>query len=121
MDMPIPLDEVLATFRFGEDGRFVGSAPDASIPRQIMEAVRVPDYSRLRAPILALYAVNTDTTNPFATFAARERERFARALPAARVVAIPNSSHYLFFSHREEVLRELNGFLAPLDNAATSP
>lgn len=118
MEMPIPLDEVLATFRFGADGHYVGTAPDASVPRQILEGVSVPDYSRLRVPILALFAVNADSSNPFTAFAARERERFARALPAARVVAIPNSRHYLFFSHREEVLRELGAFLASLEGAA---
>lgn len=82
---------------------------------------RVPEYSRLRSPILALYAVYADTTSPFAFFAASERERFARALLAARVVAIRNSKHYLFFSHREEVLRELRGVLAALNQATKSP
>jgi pimeloyl-ACP methyl ester carboxylesterase len=115
MGMPIPLDEVLAGFRFDREGRFIGISSNPSVIRQIAEAVRVPDYARVRAPTLALYALADHWTADYASYTAKERERLARALPLARVQAIPHSKHYLFLSHRAEVVRELRGFLTELD------
>lgn len=120
MKMPIPLDEVFATFRFAPDGHFIGPATEPSIPARIGQGVSSPDYSRLQSPILALYAEYDDPNSPFALFAVRERERLARAVPLARVVAIPRSRHYLFITNREEVLRELRGFLAALEPPGSS-
>lgn len=114
MGMPLPLDEVRATFSFGPDGRFVGSATNPRVIRQIAGAVCVPDYSRLKAPTLALYALADHWTEDYAAYTAREREKFARALPSARVQAIPHAKHYLFLTHRTEVVRELREFLSRL-------
>jgi non-heme chloroperoxidase len=115
MGMPIPLDEVEVGFTFDGEGRFVGSATNPRIIQQIAEAVRVPDYAQLEAPTLALYAQADHWTADYAAFTAREREKFARALPSASVRTIPHAKHYLFLSHRAEVVRELRAFLTDLE------
>jgi pimeloyl-ACP methyl ester carboxylesterase len=120
MGMPIPLDEVLASFDFEHDGRFVGLDLDPNVIRKIGEAVRVPDYARLQAPALALYALADHWTEDYAAFTASEREKFARALPSARVQAIPHAKHYLFLTHRAEVVREVRGFLTALQHPTVS-
>lgn len=112
--MPIPLDEVLVGFKFDSDGRFVGQATSLSVVQQIAEAVRVPDYSRLSAPTLAVYALADHWTTDYASFTATERARFAHAVPSARVEAIPHSKHYLFLTNRAEVVREVGSFIAGL-------
>jgi pimeloyl-ACP methyl ester carboxylesterase len=120
MGMPIPLDEVLAGFKFDSDGHFLGISTNPSVIRQIAEAVRVPDYTQLRAPTLALYALADHWTADYASYTATERERFAHAVPSARVEAIPHSKHYLFLTNRAEVVRELRSFLTELERPASS-
>lgn len=115
MGMPIPIDEVLSSFEFGNDGRFVGVKLPTRAIQKIAGAVRVPDYARLKVPTLALYALADHWTNDYAAFAAGEREKLARALPSARVLAIPHAKHYLFLTHRAEIVRELRSFLAAHD------
>lgn len=41
-------------------------------------------------------------------------DAFSHGVPGARVVPIPNADHYVFNSNEEEVVREMNGFLAKL-------
>lgn len=118
MGIPLPLDEVLASFRFDAEGHFVGSATEPSVIQQIVAGIRSPDYSRLRAPTLALYAHADHWMEDYAGFIKSQREHVARALPSARVVAIPHAKHYLFLTHRDEVVRELLRFLAELDLAS---
>jgi hypothetical protein len=88
MGMPIPLDAVLAGFEFDADGRFVGPTTNPRVIQQIAEGVRVPDYTQLSAPTLAVYALADHWTRDYASYTATERQRFARALPSARVEAI---------------------------------
>lgn len=114
MGMPLPLDEVQASFTFAPDGHFVGSSTNPTVIQQIASAVRVPDYARIKAPTLALYALADHWTADYASFTANEREKLARALPSARVQAIPHAKHYLFLTHRAEVVAELRGFLDQL-------
>lgn len=113
--MPIPLDEVVAGFKFDSDGHFIGVSTNPNVIKQIADAVRVPDYTQLRAPTLALYALADHWTADYAAYTAGERERFTRALPSARVEAIPHSKHYLFLTNRVEVVRELRSFLAEIE------
>jgi pimeloyl-ACP methyl ester carboxylesterase len=120
MGMPIPLDEVVAGFKFDGDGHFIGVSTNPNVIKQLAEAVRVPDYTRLRAPTLALYALADHWTADYASYTAGERERFTRALPSARVEAIPHSKHYIFLTNRVEVVRELRRFLTELDVSSSS-
>jgi pimeloyl-ACP methyl ester carboxylesterase len=85
-------------------------------------------YTNIPVPILAIYAVPHDPgpaigNDPAAraTFEARDEANVgaqARALlsgiPSAHVVRLPHANHYLFRSNEEDVLREMNAFLATL-------
>jgi pimeloyl-ACP methyl ester carboxylesterase len=39
---------------------------------------------------------------------------FQAGVPSARVVRIPNATHYIFISNEADVLHEMNAFLATL-------
>jgi pimeloyl-ACP methyl ester carboxylesterase len=118
MGMTVPVDEVLASFAFEPDGHFLGIRLDKKVVQKVASAVRVPDYGRVKPPTLALYSLADHWTADYAAFTAREREKLARALPTARVLAIPHAKHYLFLTHRAEVVREIHGFLGGLQHPA---
>jgi pimeloyl-ACP methyl ester carboxylesterase len=73
-------------------------------------------------PVLAIFAnprVHTGLT-PSAkkAFAARDSVEMARviatvrrAVPAARIVEVPNADHFFFLTNQAEVLREINAFM----------
>jgi non-heme chloroperoxidase len=77
-------------------------------------------------PILAIYALPHDPGPMFANDAAlrsareaqdlettgRQAAAFEKAAPSARVVRLPHANHYVFRSNEEDVLREVNSFLA---------
>jgi pimeloyl-ACP methyl ester carboxylesterase len=117
MGMPIPLDEILVGFEFDGDGHFIGSATNPRVIEQIAQGVQVPDYTRVKAPTLAVYALADHWTADYASFAASERERFARALPSARVDAIAHSKHYLFLTNRAETVRAMREFLTEVERS----
>ncbi len=117
--MPMPLDEVLASSEFAPDGHFLRSSTNPKVVRQIAQAVRSPDYTKLAAPTLAVYALARHWTADYAAHTARERERFAREVPSARIVTIPRSRHYLFLTNRDEVVSEIRGFLDGLTHATS--
>jgi hypothetical protein len=41
-------------------------------------------------------------------------DAFEAGVPSARVVRVPNASHYIFQSNEADVLREIRAFLAGL-------
>jgi len=63
---------------------------------------------------LAIYALPHAGAMPDAV-AEQKGEAFAKAfeqgLPGARVLRIPNASHYVFRSHEADVLREMIAFI----------
>jgi pimeloyl-ACP methyl ester carboxylesterase len=85
-------------------------------------------YTKIPVPILALIAVPHDFSaalkkDPVTGRAeeAADRDRmealarsFQAGVPTAHVVRIPNASHYIFNSNRDEVVREINSFIAGL-------
>ena len=85
-------------------------------------------YTSIPVPVLAILACPHDWSHFFPndpqrraarltadTVDCSERaEAFARGVPTARVVRIPNADHYVFRSNEAEVLSEMNGFLAKL-------
>jgi non-heme chloroperoxidase len=48
-------------------------------------------------------------------------DAFAAGVPSAHVVRIPNADHYVYLSNETEVVREMNDFLAKLDQRPTIP
>lgn len=96
-----------------------------------------PDYARIRVPALALYAAPRTWQElvPGAVFSDPEKRAAAERVVAAmaetrkhmagefsagvaqgRVVEIPGSSHYLFRTNEEDVLREVLAFLESLSS-----
>jgi pimeloyl-ACP methyl ester carboxylesterase len=85
------------------------------------------EYTNLRVPILAIYAIPKDYGAYYSDPAAREAaesgdaigeeaqaKAFENGVPSARVVRLPHANHYLFLSNEAEVLREMHAFLASL-------
>ena len=85
-------------------------------------------YTSISVPILAIYATphkvepmpGVDSAGLAAWWATRDSNTagyataFERGVPSARVVRIPNSTHYVFETNEADVLREVNAFLAGL-------
>jgi len=129
-----PVGEVLATERFDWTGAVVGGKTPDRVIEATIAAVEHPDYSRVRAPALAL-ASDWETAADFfpwlradpaknarATAVLRkkvlpeelaERARFVWEVKGAQMVAFP-SHHYNFLSHPDEVEQRLRTFLASL-------
>jgi non-heme chloroperoxidase len=102
----------------------------------IKNGVQKPDYARIHAPALAIYAIPQsarDLTpawvkgeNPAMLaalneeypllLAARKEQmtEFQNGVAHSRVVELPGANHYLFLSNEADVLRELHDFLAAL-------
>jgi pimeloyl-ACP methyl ester carboxylesterase len=92
--------------------------------REIMSGMQ--KYTRITAPILAIFAVPHDrgplASSDAAARAAQEArdeettgaqaKAFENGLPTAKVVRIPHADHYVFRSHEAEVLRNIDEFVA---------
>ena len=85
-------------------------------------------YTEIKVPCLAIFAVPHDLSAVFPGDAARhaavvaadlERQTrlanaFEAGVPSAKVIRLPNASHYVFRSNEAEVLRAMNDFLGKL-------
>jgi non-heme chloroperoxidase len=91
------------------------ATPTPDVPGAIMGGTQ--RYTKIPAPILAIYALPHAGAMPDAV-AEQKAEAFAKAfeqgLPGARVLRIPNASHFVFRSHEADVLREMNAFISGL-------
>jgi pimeloyl-ACP methyl ester carboxylesterase len=83
-------------------------------------------YTRIPAPILAIFALPHDpgAAAPAAMRAQTEAndvkgeaqaKAFEAGLPTARVVRIPRANHYVFLSNEADVLREMETFIGSLN------
>lgn len=120
------------TVVFDAAGKPVSYATPGKLNKQIWDGMdtAVTDYTKIKVPTLALYALD-----PFApcflppnladeklikaqkfskAYAERWRQsaaRLQREMPQARVVEIPNSDHWFFIQNRAQTLREMRDFL----------
>ncbi|WP_158821712.1 alpha/beta fold hydrolase [Granulicella sp. S156] len=70
-------------------------------------------YTHIPLPILAIYALPLDPGDrPIGTEA--QAKAFEAGVPSARVVRLPHARHEVFSSNEEDVLREMNAFIAKL-------
>jgi non-heme chloroperoxidase len=87
------------------------------------------EYTQIKCPVLAIFAVPHNLgpavfKNDPKVRAALEADDLARmtaiangfekGVPSARVVRLPNASHFLFVSNEADVLRDMNAFIASL-------
>lgn len=121
----IPEAEVRQDFRIGEDGR-VGEWLGHGYANQsvMLEEER---FHSIETPLLAIFSYPSapspsQTSDPaklaacHATETSREEAQFAifRAQPHAKVVVIPNATHYIFLSREEEVISQIIDFVNSL-------
>lgn len=126
------------------DGRAVNLQPDGTVKLEAMPpeitgqlikgmTEAKPDFSKIKAPVLAFFAVND--SHPFISlaknederkraneywkevFSADQREQIARlkkAKPSARVVELEDAQHLCFFREQDKakIIKEMNSFLS---------
>jgi non-heme chloroperoxidase len=129
-----PEAEVRATRVFGPDGRFIRAITPDTILVKVAAVVEHPQYEKIRAPALAVYAVKKTPAQMFpvyessdaetqvalkaifaseSSFQKRQREQFLRGMKNGRAIQIVGANHYVFISNPREVLRALDSFLSP--------
>ena len=124
----LPESEVRQLFSIRPDGG-VGFAR-ANVSQDIFAGFR--KFTKIRAPILAIFAIphsdppwlataqddvreKTQAFNQqFGALAEKQAKAFAEALPDARMVRIPNAHHYVFMTNEADVLREMRAFIAQI-------
>lgn len=87
-------------------------------------------YTSIRGPVLAIFAdpleappgarndpAMRDMVAEVDSSIAQQSRAFERGVPQARVVRIPNASHFIFRSHEGQVLREIQAFIDGLPKA----
>ena len=131
--MRIPEAQLRAIGRYDASGKLVANVTPEAIDSSMIAGSGHPDYAAVRAPALAIYAVADSAPQVFPgwerldsagraaarhftvvlqAWAAKERARFRRGLPAGQVVELHGANHYVFFSHAPEVTRAMRSFLA---------
>lgn len=76
-------------------------------PAYMAIAVETPNYKRVRAPSLAIYAVNDDSDELFSLL----RAEFKAQVPKSQVMEIHGAHHWIFVSNRDQVLTATRRFL----------
>jgi non-heme chloroperoxidase len=128
-----PAADIHATSHFDCDGHFVGDGTPASITSEFaaFAAAQHPAYAKLAVPVLAIFTVPETVGDMFpwltadspqgpvaaayfpgaqATLAA-QRAAFAAALPAATVIEMAKTPHFLFLAAPEAVAASMRSFL----------
>ena len=124
-----PEAETYNTRTVAPDGRVGAMKTSPKIPAEIIKRIEVPDYGRLKAPALALYAKpDLQTVYPYsADFDSGARARAERIIASAekyqqvaiagfvaeadnRKVLVLEGNHYLFFTNEAEVARSMRAF-----------
>ena len=130
----IPESEVRQMGRFGGDGRLIGERTPAAVRQQILAGLTKADYSKIQAPVLAIYAKPTSaesfpgcvTDNDAARGACRElydwtlqhlsdSERSVRTIRSnVRVLELPGANPFSFLSNEGEVRSAIDQFVESL-------
>lgn len=131
--MHIPEAQLRAIGRYDSADHLVGDVTPATIDSLILVGCGHPDYAAVRAPALVIDAVTDSVGQLFPYWAtldeprrgavrrftaavqrwsAGERARVRRELPRAELLELHGANHYVFDSHRSEVIRSMRAFLA---------
>jgi pimeloyl-ACP methyl ester carboxylesterase len=121
----IPESEVRQDFHIGEDGK-VGEWLGHGYPNQSVMLAEERFHS-IETPLLAIFSYPSapfpsQTSDPAklaasrATEKSREEAQLAifREQPHAKVIVIPNATHYIFLSREEEVISQITDFVNSL-------
>jgi pimeloyl-ACP methyl ester carboxylesterase len=95
--------------------------PTTGMARAIEEGRQ--HYSVIRGPVLAFFAVadppagvgrDSAVTQRWLRETSETPGRFARGVPGARIVVLPNANHFVFRSNEREVIAEMRSFIDAL-------
>ncbi len=96
------------------------------IGKAILSGEARPFTGPINVPILAIFADPHDMRfhvppSQVASAQAQDKKEtdavangFAKVLPNAKVVRIPNANHYIYISNQDEIVRDINAFIASL-------
>lgn len=111
------------------DGKNAASSQALTSPQGITETIRLNwrKFGAVKVPVLALVALPAPCTQGCDDPVQRANDDMRRAqadaleklLPDVRVVRIPGAEHYIFRSHEEISLREMNQFLERMREGRT--
>ncbi|MFN8572071.1 MAG: alpha/beta hydrolase [Gemmatimonadaceae bacterium] len=128
----IPADEISASFTFASDGSLVGEVTPPAVYAALLGSEEAPDYARVTAPSLGIYAVAQDAgdvvpwltpasedwpvaqevfSGVFAPFYDGERARFRTGVARNQVIEMPAANHYVFLSDAAQVASAVRSFL----------
>lgn len=132
-EIAMPEAEIRATRVFGPDGQFVRAVTPDSIVHSVAVMVEHPEYEKLKAPVLAIYAVYTSPEqlvprhktadlptrqaidqifDMWQPFAKAQRNLLRSSLPQAQIVEIAGGNHYIFISNHQTVTEAVERFLS---------
>jgi pimeloyl-ACP methyl ester carboxylesterase len=135
LGVAFPEADLRNTFAKNPDGSMGPSTTPRGVQDEIFRGMRKPDYSRLRAPVLAFFAFPAPITAQLQRYQPKDAEErdavekvyatevaFAEraisilrdGVPTARVVRLTGAKHHLFLSNEADVLREIRAFLVSL-------
>jgi pimeloyl-ACP methyl ester carboxylesterase len=130
--MMVPEAQLRAVGKYGPTGHLLADVTPATIDSAVLAGCGRPDYARVHAPALAIYAVIDSMPGMFpsaATFdsattaqarrftsalqqlGAEERARYRREMPAGQVLEIHGANHYVFYANEAQVEGAMRGFL----------
>ena len=121
----VPESEVRQRYRIGEDGRVGEWLGHGSANQSV--ALEEERFHSIDTPLLAIFsypsAPNSGQTSDLAKLKAyrasetsRKEAQIAifREQPHAKVIVIPNSTHFIFLSNEEEVISQISDFVNSL-------
>ncbi|HMN43976.1 MAG TPA: alpha/beta hydrolase [Povalibacter sp.] len=136
---PLPEGEAIAMWNVNDRHLAGQRTIDLRLLQAIEAGIPRPDYARVHAPALAIYATSagpdallqpwhdrtdTDLRNTLRELQSmkdamqrREIEKFRTGVQGARVLEIPGASHWILLSHRDAVLQAIDEFTATLPAA----
>jgi len=133
LGMAFPEAELRQLTATNPDGTPGASSVSKEVRDAMFAGIQVPDYARIRVPVLALFALPMTLDDQMKLYKpqnaeegaamglkygfdlawiARNADAIKREIPGARVVEIPNAKVFIFLSNEADVLREMRGFLA---------
>lgn len=128
----MPMEELRAQYVVDVNGMVVSEVTPVEVYFAILSTEESPDYSRVVAPSLAIYAVPVaasdlapwlERSSPewasttgllastFGPFYAAQRAQFASSVAGARLIELPGANHYVFLSDAERVARAIIDFI----------
>ena len=117
--------DLRAGYVLHDDGRLEDVIPARVYKALLKSAQPNPAYSEVKAPALSFYADDfwpdlipnenrgkaAITLKALSQWQTVERERFRQGMPHARIVMMPDTSHYCFIQRESQVVREMRAFL----------